>query len=68
MRVLSTGCLTLQGSSVHAVFSALTSLYPVIRPFRKAKRKKTQKRERPKKGADRMWKPSSAKQKRVQDS
>ena len=52
-----TGHLTMQGSKVTAVYSALSTLYPLLRPFGKAKKKKQAvKKEKPKKGADKMWK------------
>ena len=55
--IRSTGHLTMQGSKVTAVYSALSTLYPLLRPFGKAKKKKpVAKKEKPKKGADKMWK------------
>ena len=54
--IRSTGHLTMQGSKVTAVYSALSTLYPLLRPFGKAKKKKpAAKKEKPKKGADKMW-------------
>jgi len=54
--IKSTGFLTMQGSKVTAVYSALSTLYPLLRPFGKTKKKKkVEKKEKPKKGADQMW-------------
>ena len=54
--IRSTGHLTMQGSKVTAVYSALSTLYPLLRPFGKPKKKKpAAKKEKPKKGADKMW-------------
>ena len=44
-----------------AVYSALKTIYPLLRRFRKAKKKVKQtkaKKVKPKKGADKMWRGS----------
>ena len=53
--IRSTGHLTMQGSKVTAVYSALSTLYPLLRPFGKPKKKKpAAKKEKPKKKADQV--------------
>jgi len=61
VRVLATGRLTLQGARVSAVYSALKTIYPLLRQFGKAKEKAKPtkaKKGKPKKGADKMWRGS----------
>ena len=47
-----------QGARVSAVYSALKTIYPLLRQFGKAKEKAKPtkaKKGKPKKGADKMW-------------
>lgn len=54
-RILQTGHVCFQASRVSAIYSALTHLYPLLWPFRKAKKIKKIK-QKIAKGSDRMWK------------
>ena len=50
--------ITSQGARVSAVYSALKAIYPLLRQFKKAKKKAKPtraKKVKPKKGADKMW-------------